>query len=477
MQLDDNGDSSVFRNKPSYQRFEKGSLSPLERNVVAEYPLRLRVNGNDLATLVCSPHQLNFLIAGFFRLQGFVDSLDEILSLGVCGDFGLAEVRIKGDIPERLLPTLTSGCGTGISYNLPESLISVEKSPTETFSIDAIFELMRELNDRTENYRNHGGIHSAALGDGQRLLLHAEDIGRHNTLDRIAGEALFKQIDLQGKLLVTSGRISTEMVAKAARLGLAVLVSRTSPTDRAIELAEQAGITLIGYMRGESCNIYTHAARLVLPQQGRKISGMTGVILAGGESRRMGSDKSLLPIFGARFIDHVYRTMAELFDEVIIVTNSPMLYAELPCAKVPDIYYAQGSLAGIHSAVCHASNDKVFVAACDMPFLNPEVVRSLCEQAGQADVVIPVHGGGAEPLHALYSKRCIAPMEEALDRGQKRIVSFFPAVEVKELATEGWQTLDPEGLSLRNINTPEEYYRLREMSLPNPVEEVVGQSR
>jgi len=458
--------------RSTYQRLEKGRLTPLLREVVAESPLRLRVNGKDLATLVCSPHQVNFLVAGFFQLQGFIDGLDGLLSLGICSDFGLAEVRIKGEVPERLAPTLTSGCGTGISYNLPERLDASNNEPSIQFSSDAIFELMRELNRRTENYRNHGGIHSAALGDGEKLLLHAEDIGRHNTLDRIAGEALFKQVDLRGKLLVTSGRISTEMVAKAARLGLAVLASRTSPTDRAIELAEQAGICLVGYVRGEALNIYSHPERLTLPRLNDKISGVTGVILAGGESRRMGSDKSLLPIFGARFIDHLYRTMDELFEEVIIVTNSPGLYAGIDCRKVPDIYYAQGSLAGIHSAVCHARHDKVFVAACDMPFLNPAVVRDLCTRAASADVVIPVHNEGAEPLHALYSKSCIGPMEEVLDRGQKRIVGFFPQVTVEEVDTGEWQDLDPEGLSLRNINTPEEYYRLRE-TLPPTNDEVV----
>jgi len=459
---------SLFRS--NYLRLEKNRLSPLLRTVVAEYPLRLRVNGRDLATLVCSPHQLNFLVAGFFRLQGFIDERDDFLSLGICSDFGLAEVRIKGEGPERLAPTLTSGCGTGISYNLPDRLSTLDDAGFTPIGSTAIFALMQELNRRTENYRHHGGIHSAALGDGSQLLLHAEDIGRHNTLDRIAGEALFKQIDLHGKLLVTSGRISTEMVAKAARLGLAVLASRTSPTDRAIELAEQAGICLVGYVRGDNLNIYSHPERLELPASQRKIAGVTGVILAGGESRRMGSDKSLLPIFGARFIDHLYRTMDELFDEVIIVTNSPDLYSEIDCRKVPDIYYAQGSLAGIHSAVCHAHHDKVFVAACDMPFLNPEVVRDLCSRSGAADVVIPVHAEGVEPLHALYSKRCIGPMEEVLDRGQKRIIGFFPRVIVEEVNIAAWQGLDPEGLSLRNINTPEEYYRLRDMASACAVE-------
>ncbi|WP_298038471.1 formate dehydrogenase accessory sulfurtransferase FdhD [uncultured Desulfuromonas sp.] len=458
----------------STYRYEKGRLVPRSCGVVEEFPVRLKINGKPLATLVASPHRLNFLIAGFLRLQGFVDSLDDVLTLGVCADFGYADVRLKTEVPENLAPTLTSGCGTGISFNLDLEKVAPCRD-AGSFSADEVFALMRELGERTERYRSHGGIHSAAVGDRDGLLLYAEDIGRHNTLDRIAGEALFKGIDLRGRMLVTSGRVSTEMVAKAARLGVALIASRTSPTDRAIELAEQAGICLLGYVRGQNLNIYSHPERLALPAPQHKIAGVTGVILAGGESSRMGSDKSLLPIYGARFIDHVYRTLDALFEEVIIVTNSPDLYSGIDCRKVPDIYYAQGSLAGIHSGLCHARSDKVFVAACDMPFLNPEVVRSLCERAGHDDVVIPVHGEGAEPLHALYSKACIAPMKEALDLGKKRIISFFPQVTVDEVDTAQWRALDPEGLSLQNINTPEEYYRLRDTLIPTAPRQVFSQ--
>jgi FdhD protein len=441
-------------------RFHEGELKPQRRPVVREYPLRLRVNGSDLATLVASPHRLNFLVAGFFRLQGFIESLDDILSLGICSDFGLAEVRIRGEVPERLAPTLTSGCGTGISFNIPETL-KQGGAGGALFSTEAVFTLMKDLAARAESYREHGGIHSAAVGDGKELLLYAEDIGRHNTLDRLAGEALFRNLDLQGKLLVTSGRISTELVAKAARLGIAVIASRTSPTDRAIDLAEQAGITLIGYVRGEAMEIYSHPRQIVPPAPGR-IRGITGVILAGGESRRMGSDKSLLPIRGARFIDHVYRCLSELFEEVIIVTNSPTLYDGIPCRKVPDIYYAQGSLAGIHSGICHARHERVFVVACDMPLLDPAVVRNICARAGEGDVVIPVGKHGCEPLHALYGKTCLPAMEEVLDAGQKRIIAFFPRVKVAEIGALEWSALDPGGLTFRNINTPQEYFSLRD---------------
>jgi FdhD protein len=442
-------------------RLQGGELKPQNRPVVQEYPLRLRVNGSDLATLVASPHRLNFLVAGFFRLQGFIDSLDDLLSLGICSDFGLADVRIRGEVPERLAPTLTSGCGAGVSFNLPENLKKGRAAAASLFPAEAVFTLMKDLAARAENYREHGGIHSAAVGDGKELLLYAEDIGRHNTIDRLAGEALFRNLDLQGKLLVTSGRISTELVAKAARLGIAVIASRTSPTDRAIDLAEQAGITLIGYVRAEAMEIYSHPRQIAPPEPG-KIRGITGVILAGGESRRMGSDKSLLPIRGARFIDHVYRRLSELFEEVIIVTNSPTLYDGIPCRKVPDIYHAQGSLAGIHSGICHARHERVFVVACDMPFVDPDVVRHICARADGADVVIPVGEQGCEPLHALYGKSCLPPMENALDAGQKRIIAFFPHVKVTEIGARELSALDPGELSFRNINTPQEYFRLRD---------------
>ncbi len=247
-------------------RYEQGSVSRVERQVVQEYPLRLEVNGRDLATLIASPHQLNFLVAGFLRLQGFIQGLDDILSLGVCQEFGTARVRIRAEIPERLFPALTSGCGTGISFQLPVPPMK-STGPSEArarFTPQQIFALMRELAQRAESYRAHGGIHSAAVGDGQQLLIYSEDLGRHNTLDRIAGEALFKNLDLHGKLLVTSGRVSSEMVAKAMRLGIALIASRTSPTDMVIQMAEQAGITLVGYVRGDTFEVYSHAQALAM---------------------------------------------------------------------------------------------------------------------------------------------------------------------------------------------------------------------
>ena len=268
-------------------------------------------------------------------------------------------------------------------------------------------------------------------------------------------------IDLQDKMLVTSGRVSTEMVAKAARLRVGLVASRTSPTDKAIELCEQAGITLVGYVRGKNMDIFTHPQQLHVTNTEERINGITGVILAGGESRRMGSNKSLLPLSGARFIDQVYRRMDRLFNEVIIVTNTPDLYKEIPCRKVPDIYYAQGALAGLHSGLTHARSEKIFVVACDMPFISPEVVKEICTHADHGDLVIPFSSNGHEPLHAVYSKSCLPAIEQVLDAGLKRIIGFFDKVKQVELPISKIRQHDPEEKSFRNINTPEDYFRLR----------------
>lgn len=448
--------------------YHQGRLEQEQGDTVKEFPVVLHVNGREIATLIASPHDLRFLVAGFLRLQGFVTSVGDFHMLAVCEDFGTANVRIKGELPERLKPVLTSGCGTGITFNLPSAEAHTVPAPPVRVAADTIFRLLDELNLRSEQYKNHGGIHSAAVGDEHGIILAAEDIGRHNTLDRIAGEALLKNIDLAGKLLVTSGRISTEMAAKAALLGISLIASRTSPTDMAITMCEQAGITLIGYVRGGKFTVYSHpeaiaaeAGRHAAPT-GRTIPGVTGVILAGGKSSRMRSNKALLPYKGGRFIEAIYRQMSELFDEVILVTNTPDEYAFLPCRKVPDLHPGMGALAGLHSGLHHSDTPHIFAVACDMPYLNSALIKRLATLRTKADVIIPEGEKGLEPLHAFYGKQCHDAMEKALQSGSRRIVSFFPGARVCVFSRDEVTTFDPSLDSFRNINTPADYFELRD---------------
>ena len=436
------------------------SLEAISTSVVSEYPLQLIVNGREIATLIGSPHELRFLVAGFLRLQGFVSSLQDFEMFSVCDEFGTANVRIKGELPERLKPVLTSGCGTGITFTLPSEVTNYVPSQAQLTPLPPrqIFSLMNALTQKADHYKSHGGIHSAAIGQRGEILLYAEDLGRHNTFDRIAGEALFKGIEMAGAELVTSGRVSTEMVAKAALMGIRVIASRTSPTDMAIKLCQQAGICLIGYVKGGSFTIYSHPEAIEAFSEHEKIEGVTGVILAGGASSRMGSNKALLEVEGLPMVTRAYRTLASLFHEVIIVTNSPLDYDFLPCRTVSDIYPGYGSIAGLHSALSNSNSAHSFVTACDLPFLDPAIIRLLCELRTEGyDAVVPVSEGGLEPLHAVYSSACKDVFDTAIQKGERKILDILSRMNIRQVTIGEVQDVGGKAASFVNINTPEEY--------------------
>ncbi len=191
-------------------------------------------------------------------------------------------------------------------------------------------------------------------------------------------------------------------------------------------------------------------------------AGVTGVILAGGKSSRMGSNKALLPYRGGRFIESIYRQLSGLFDEVIVVTNTPDQYAFLGCRMVPDIYQDMGALAGLHAGLTNSSTPHIFAVACDMPYLNDSLIRTLVARRHQGDVIIPESDDGLEPLHAVYCRSCISTMEAALEAGKRRLISFFPEIRATIIPGDTVRFVDPDLDSFRNINTPRDYYDLRE---------------
>jgi len=191
-------------------------------------------------------------------------------------------------------------------------------------------------------------------------------------------------------------------------------------------------------------------------------TGVTAVILAGGNSTRMKSNKALLPYRGERFIERIYRQLSEIFPEIIVVTNSPELYRFLPCRIVADSYTGMGPLAGIQAGLTHSTTPCVFVVACDMPDLNKRLIRHLVSRAATGDVVIPESEKGLEPLHAVYGKGCLAAMNEDLAAGISKIVACFGRLRVTVVSRREIAAIDPAFLSFRNINTPEEYFRIRQ---------------
>lgn len=196
-------------------------------------------------------------------------------------------------------------------------------------------------------------------------------------------------------------------------------------------------------------------------EQGRIID-VTGVILAGGHSSRMGSNKALLPYRGGRFVEAIHRLLHDIFPEVILVTNNPEQYDFLPCRKVPDLYEGVGVLAGIHSGLYHSCNPAIFAVACDMPYLMVSLIRHLASRADAGGVLIPESPSGLEPLHAVYGKGCLAAIEATLLSGQRRIVSFFDRTNVSKMNVEQVACYDPAFASFININTPRDYFELRD---------------
>ncbi len=183
---------------------------------------------------------------------------------------------------------------------------------------------------------------------------------------------------------------------------------------------------------------------------------MTGAVLAGGRSRRMGTNKAFIEIDGVPIIGRVLHVLARVADDLLIIADAVDLYQGLGARTLPDEYRGAGSLGGIYTALVHATSDEVFVAACDMPFISEDAVRRIIETPRDgALVVLPRTKGRLHPLHALYQKDCIPLMEEMIRRGDLCIGDFLSKVRILALQEEDFAGVDI-GASVANINTPED---------------------
>lgn len=183
---------------------------------------------------------------------------------------------------------------------------------------------------------------------------------------------------------------------------------------------------------------------------------MTGVVLAGGQSRRMGTDKALVELQGKPIIQWVVDALCRVCDPVFLVTNSPSHYCFLGLEMVGDLLPGRGALAGIHAGLFFSRGDRAFVAGCDMPLLSPRLIQHMADVPGRWDVVVPKVGEFLEPLHAIYSKRCLGFLEKLLLSGTRRILDLYPLVRVRVFQEEEMRQVDPDLRSLMNVNTPED---------------------
>jgi len=245
----------------------------IDGGIVDEVLLTIYVNAEEVATIMCSPVTEEMLVLGFLYNEGVIDRLEDVALLQMNARRNVADVFLAHSdfTPARRL-TITSGCGGGVTLqNLAEYHPPLETSYATT--PDMILSQIPALQRAAKLYKQVRGIHSAMLTDAAEFLLSAEDVGRHNTIDKIAGMALHNGISTRDTLLFTSGRISSEMATKARRLQIPIVVSRTAPTAMAIQLADLWNICLIGYARRNTFRVYTHPQRVGLVQPDSSVEG------------------------------------------------------------------------------------------------------------------------------------------------------------------------------------------------------------
>ena len=251
------------------QRVTREAKQDARDPVIKELPLTIILNQEELATLPCSPTDLKYLAIGFLFSEGWLENKDEIKRITVDDQNGVVSVETAEGkwLTDRLTgrQRVTSGCARMVWEGYRHTEVPGLEKVKSRFSISAarVLALVRQFQLRSQLFKATGGVHSAALCDTKDIIVFSDDIGRHNAIDKILGRCLLDHITTTNRIIITSGRVSSETVLKVARMNIPVLVSRSAPTDLGVRLADSLGMTLVGFARGKKMNVYTVGERIV----------------------------------------------------------------------------------------------------------------------------------------------------------------------------------------------------------------------
>ena len=246
-------------------KIQDDAYNRIAEGVSEEVPLTLEVNGHELATLLCSPDHLDNLVTGFLFTSGLIKDFPSLKSLIIDTERFNAAARIEGDESEFVFKRVyTSGCGKGVIFHNPMDVMNKTRLD-EGFVIrpSEIAGLMKEFIKGSPEHAQTRGVHSGALASRERILIFRDDIGRHNALDKVIGEALSKGLDFSEMVMLTTGRISSEILSKVLRCRVPVIAALGSPTNQAIKLARVANLTLVSHVRGSRMDVYSGETRLI----------------------------------------------------------------------------------------------------------------------------------------------------------------------------------------------------------------------
>ncbi|RSK29097.1 formate dehydrogenase accessory sulfurtransferase FdhD [Bacillus sp. HMF5848] len=248
-------------------KYTNNSFVYMKDTIVSEYPLTIYVNDTEFATMVCTPTDLEELIIGFLASEGVIRFRREIRSFQIDESRGSAYVHLHHNVETNhqhySKRFIGSCCGKSRQFYLVNDAKTAKISMSKTtVSADQCINLMKQMQQASYVFQETGGVHNAALCTPEDIIVSRADIGRHNALDKLFGYSLLNQIPVRDKILVFSGRISSEVLLKAAKIGVGIVLSKSAATDLAIKLATDLNITAVGFIRGNSFNVYSHAERI-----------------------------------------------------------------------------------------------------------------------------------------------------------------------------------------------------------------------
>lgn len=252
-------------------RYEHGQLHETYDDYVTEFPLTIMINGEEFATVICSPTHLNELILGFLASEGVILKRQELKQIDIDESKGFVHVELTYNVHDRIQLSnkrlVASCCGKSREFYFQNDAAIAKTSMSKIqLHPEQVLTMMHRLQDESETFQATGGLHNAAISDGDAFYIHRQDIGRHNALDKLYGYCIDNEISVRDKILIFSGRISSEILIKAAKIGVGMIISKSAPTTLAIQLANDLNITAIGFVRNQHFNIYSHAHRITHPK-------------------------------------------------------------------------------------------------------------------------------------------------------------------------------------------------------------------
>ncbi|MBP2003788.1 FdhD protein [Halobacillus andaensis] len=256
--------------KKSIVRFKDGQFHEVEDVIVTEFPMTIFVNEEEFATMVCTPAHFDEMVIGFLASEGVIRFRKDIKELKIDEEQGFAYVDLaegktinnQRDFSKRFIG---SCCGKSRQFYFQNDVQTAKTSMSDTkITAEQCIKLMRQMQENSHVFKGTGGVHNAAICTSEEMVVGRTDIGRHNALDKLYGHCLLNQISVRDKVLVFSGRISSEVLTKAAKIGVGIVLSKSAPTDLAVQLADDLNITAVGFIRGGSFNVYSHPERVIL---------------------------------------------------------------------------------------------------------------------------------------------------------------------------------------------------------------------